>query len=205
MPLARLWETVVPVSTRDIQLLLFYWERGVCTWMHTSSQAGPHTRAAALSPTFSSLAITMMDVEGSTSRLLSQTWRQKSWIKTQIFHPLLSFSLSASCFPWFPHDCHSPAHPHILSYTHIFFTAHQSILHCFSHSFSHSNNDLWIRAKRQRFTCNISGSILTVLWEASRVSHCHGNAEVKAVVVTCITVTKWNSLWPLLHMEGHKR
>lgn len=90
-----------------------------CVLTHTSTysstEACPHTSAAALTRTFSSLAVTMMDVEGSTSRLLSQTWRQKSWIKTRISHPLLSFSLSSSCFPQLPHDC-QPTHPYIHSY-----------------------------------------------------------------------------------------
>lgn len=85
------------------------------TSTYSSTEACPHTSAAALTRTFSSLAVTMMDVEGSTSRLLSQTWRQKSWIKTRISHPLLSFSLSSSCFSQLPHDC-QPTHPYIHSY-----------------------------------------------------------------------------------------
>lgn len=157
-------KTVVPVRRYTASALVPAVCVQACVLTHTSTysstEACAHTRAAALTRTFSSPAVTMMDVEGSTSRLLSQTWRQKSWIKTRISHPLLSFSLS-SCFSQLPHDCQNPAHPPIHSL--IFFTAHQSIPHYFPHCFSHSNNDLWIRAGPQRFTSNISRSILCAL------------------------------------------
>lgn len=91
-------------------------------WMQASTQACPHACTAALSRTFSSLAITMMDVEGSSSRLLIQTWRQKSWIKTLIFHPppffLSVFFLFSSIPSWQPLT-NPPTHT--FAHTHIFF------------------------------------------------------------------------------------
>lgn len=109
VPLAGLWETEVPVSTGDIQPLPCSRERGVCVGLDA------HTCTAPLSLTFSLLAVNMMDVEGSTSRLFSQTWRQRSWINTQISHPLLSSTVVFLLTPipsWLPLP-NPPAHTQI--------------------------------------------------------------------------------------------